>query len=154
VNAGILSLFEETFPPMVMGIASERIAMEPRTILRAEGFAILAAALAAYVVVLDGPLWLLAVLALAPDLSMVGYLAGPRIGSYAYNSVHTYVLPLVLGGAGFWIDAPLMMQVAAVWIGHIGADRLFGYGLKYASGFKDTHLGSHQPAPEAVIEAE
>ena len=135
-----------------MGTAHERFAMEPRTILRAEGLAILAGALAAYVVVLEGPLWLLAVLALAPDLSMVGYVAGPRIGSYAYNSVHTYVLPLVLGGAGFWIDDPLLMQVAAVWIGHIGADRLLGYGLKYASGFKDTHLGKHQPAPEVIAE--
>jgi len=64
--------------------------MRPRTILRIEGLTVLVAALAAYL----GPLWLLAVLALAPDLSMLGYLAGPRIGSYAYNLVHTYVLSL------------------------------------------------------------
>jgi hypothetical protein len=111
-------------------------------------------ALAAYLGPLDGPLWLLAVLALAPDVSMVGYLAGPRIGSYAYNLLHTYVLPLALGGAGLWLGAPLATQVAAIWTGHIGADRLFGYGLKHASGFKSTHLGNHQPAPEQVVESE
>ena len=28
-----------------------------------------------------------------------------------------------------------------IWIAHIGMDRMLGYGLKYASGFADTHLG-------------
>jgi hypothetical protein len=27
-----------------------------------------------------------------------------------------------------------------VLIGHVGMDRLVGYGLKHPSGFKDTHL--------------
>jgi hypothetical protein len=119
--------------------------MEPRHYLRVEGLAVLAGALAVYFV-LDGPLWLLAVLALAPDLSMLGYLAGPRIGSVVYNVVHTYAVPLAIGGVGYWIDNRLTLLVVAVWIGHVGADRLFGYGLKFESGFKDTHL-STQPAP-------
>jgi len=123
--------------------------MRPRTILRIEGLTVLVAALAAYL----GPLWLLAVLALALDLSMFGYLAGPRIGSYAYNLVHTYVLPLALGAAGPWTGAALATEVAAIRAGHIGADRLFGYGLKHASGFTDTHLGDHQPAPEPIVES-
>lgn len=89
----------------------------------------------------DGSLLLLAVLALAPDLSMLGYRRGPGVGSSTYNVVHTYVLPLALGGAGLWLAAPLAVQVAAVWLGHIGADRAFGFGLKYPSGFQDTHLG-------------
>ena len=33
------------------------------------------------------------------------------------------------------------MQIALIWGAHIGIDRLFGYGLKYPTGFKDTHLG-------------
>jgi uncharacterized protein DUF4260 len=37
--------------------------------------------------------------------------------------------------------APLAVGVASVWFAHIGMDRMAGYGLKYASGFKDTHLG-------------
>ena len=28
-----------------------------------------------------------------------------------------------------------------IWIAHVGFDRALGYGLKYASGFGDTHLG-------------
>jgi hypothetical protein len=123
--------------------------MEPRTFLRVEGGAALAVALGWYVT-LDGPLWLLAVLALAPDLSMLGYLAGPKVGSLSYNVVHTYTGPLALAAVGFWADARLALLVALVWVGHIGADRLFGYGLKFDSGFKQTHL-SAQPAPTAAF---
>lgn len=123
--------------------------MEPRTFLRIEGAAVLAVALGGYVA-LDGPLWLLAALALAPDLSMLGYLAGPRAGSLSYNVVHTYALSLALGSFGVWADVRVALLVALVWTGHIGADRLAGYGLKFESGFEDTHL-SRQPAPVAAF---
>jgi len=63
--------------------------MEPKQFLRVEGLAAFVGALGVYVA-FDGPLWLLAVLALAPDLSMIGYFAGPRIGSLVYNVFHTY----------------------------------------------------------------
>ncbi|MFC6905963.1 DUF4260 domain-containing protein [Halalkalicoccus tibetensis] len=119
--------------------------MEPRHFLRLEGLVVLVVTLGAYLW-LGGPLWLLAVLALAPDLSMLGYLAGPRVGSLTYNVVHTYALPLALGAASLWLASQLALLVALVWIGHIGADRLFGYGLKFESGFTDTHL-STQPVP-------
>ncbi|WP_080505175.1 DUF4260 domain-containing protein [Halorubrum aethiopicum] len=119
--------------------------MEPRTFLRIEGLAAVGLALGGYFT-LDGPIWLLVVLALAPDLSMLGYLVGPKLGSLSYNIVHTYTLPLTLGGFGFWVDVQLALLVALIWIGHIGADRLFGYGLKFESGFKNTHLTT-QPAP-------
>ncbi|MFT4891176.1 MAG: hypothetical protein ACI9YT_002100 [Halobacteriales archaeon] len=49
-------------------------------------------------------------------------------------------------GGPLWLLAVLALLVVAVWVGHIGADRLFGYGLKFESGFKETHL-SVQPAP-------
>ena len=124
--------------------------MEPRTLLRLEGLAVFALALAVYFA-LGGPIWLLAVLALAPDLSMLGYLGGPRVGSYCYNAVHTYTGPLVLGSAALWIDSRIALLVALIWAGHIGADRLVGYGLKFESGFKDTHLSS-QPAPVTAFE--
>jgi hypothetical protein len=123
--------------------------MEPRTFLRVEGLAALGLALGVYAT-LGGPLWLLLVLALAPDLSMLGYLAGPRVGSLVYNVVHTYTLPLALAGAGVWFSVDIAVLLAAIWTGHIGADRLFGYGLKFQSGFRDTHL-STQPAPTTLI---
>jgi len=123
--------------------------MEPRVFLRVEGLAALTIALWGYFT-LDGSIWLLIVLALAPDLSMIGYLAGPKVGSLSYNIVHTYTLPLVLGGFGFYADIRIALLVALIWAGHIGADRLVGYGLKFESGFKQTHLSS-QPVPTEVF---
>jgi hypothetical protein len=84
--------------------------------------------------------WLLVVLALAPDLSMVAYAAGPRVGAAAYDLVHTYALPVVLGAVGVVTDAGAATAVALIWLTHIGVDRALGYGLKYPSGFKGTHL--------------
>ena len=111
----------------------------PAVLLRCEGLAVLAAALVLY---FDrGFGWvLLLVLVLAPDLSMVGYLAGPTAGALAYNAVHTYVPAIVLGMVGILSDADLTVQLALIWLAHIGADRLLGYGLKYPASFKDTHL--------------
>ncbi len=45
-----------------------------------------------------------------------------------------------LAVAGVLADADVAIQVALVWLAHIGFDRFLGYGLKYPSGFKDTHL--------------
>jgi hypothetical protein len=85
---------------------------------------------------------------------MIGYLAGTRVGSLGYNVIHTYTLPLALGSLGFWADIRLALLIALIWAGHIGADRLVGYGLKFESGFKNTHL-STQPAPvEAFTKSE
>ena len=125
--------------------------MYPRILLRIEGLAVFLAALAVYFT-LDGPLWLFAILALAPDLSMVGYLAGPAVGSRLYNLFHTYTVPLAVAGVGVWAGATLAVLVATVWAGHIGADRLVGYGLKYEDDFKHTHLSDPQP-PESVVES-
>lgn len=127
--------------------------MYPRLLLRAEGLAAFVAATAAYFLWLDGPLWGYLALALAPDVAMLAYLAGPRAGSYAYNLAHTYAAPLALAGAALWLAVPAALLVALVWTAHIGADRLVGYGLKYPTAFGDTHLGrvgTAGPAPEDV----
>jgi hypothetical protein len=110
-----------------------------RGLLRAEGLVVFAAAIALYFDAGYG--WvLLVVLALAPDLSMLGYLAGPRAGAIAYDAVHAYALPIALAVVGVLAGFDLAVQLALIWVAHIGADRLIGYGLKYPSGFKDTHL--------------
>jgi Domain of unknown function (DUF4260) len=80
------------------------------------------------------------VLALAPDISLVGFAAGQRVGTAIYNAAHTYVVPVALGAIGVVAEMDLAIQVALVWLTHIGVDRTIGYGLKYPSGFKDTHL--------------
>ena len=111
----------------------------PGLLLRIEGFAVGSAALALY---FDGdhPWWLLVVLILAPDLAMLGYAAGPRVGAASYDLEHTYVGPLVLGAIGVLADVEACVALALIWGAHIGIDRLLGYGLKYPTGFKDTHL--------------
>lgn len=112
----------------------------PRLLLRLEGLAAALAAAWGYLV-LGGGRWVLVLVALAPDVSFLAYLAGPRIGAMIYNLAHTYVAPALLAAIGIWIDAPLLWQIALVWIIHIGADRALGYGLKYPDAFTNTHLG-------------
>jgi hypothetical protein len=93
--------------------------------------------------------WLLfAILFLTPDLFMLGYLINPRIGSATYNLVHTLTLPLALVLTSYLEHWPLTTALALIWTAHIALDRLLGYGLKYPSYFKDTHL-QHLPARSA-----
>ena len=115
------------------------LAALPRLLLHAEGAAVAVAAIALYFYA-DYPWWLLVVLVLAPDLSLGGYLAGRRVGSATYNAAHTYVAPVALGAIGVIAGADVAVQLALIWITHIGADRAVGYGLKYPTSFKETHL--------------
>ncbi len=85
--------------------------------------------------------WVLfVILFLALDLFMIGYLANPRLGSALYNLGHTLFIPLTLFAAAYCTHHPLLIAIALIWISHIALDRLLGYGLKYPSHFKDTHL--------------
>ena len=125
------------------------VAGVPRLVLRAEGAALLAAA--AFIYWQTGASWwLFAALFFAPDLSFLGYLAGPRLGAIVYNTAHTLVGPLALALAGLLLPAPGLTAAALIWIAHIGFDRLLGYGLKYGAGFGYTHLGpiGRSPAGE------
>jgi Domain of unknown function (DUF4260) len=111
----------------------------PRLLLRVEGAAVAVAAVTLYFYA-DFSWWLLLVLALAPDLSFIAFAAGPRAGTAAYDAAHTYVVPVALGAVGVVAETDLATQIALVWITHIGVDRAIGYGLKYPSAFRDTHL--------------
>ena len=109
-------------------------------ILRLEGFAAFAAAMAFYAH--TGFSWpAFALLFLAPDLSMLGYLVGPRAGALGYNLAHTYALALTLTLAGFVGGVPAAAAGGLIWIAHIGFDRALGDGLKYPTAFGDTPLG-------------
>ncbi len=109
-------------------------------LLRLEGLAFLVAAVAAFAA-LDGSWLLLAVLLLAPDLAMLGYLRGPRVGAALYNAAHTYPVPVAVGLFGLWAGSSLALHLALIWTAHIGMDRALGYGLKLPEGFRHTHLG-------------
>jgi hypothetical protein len=111
----------------------------PRALLHVEGLCLAAAAIALYFHA-DYPWWLLVALALAPDLAMLGYLAGPSIGAAAYDAAHTSSLPIALAAVGIIVDGRTAIELGLIWLTHIGVDRAVGYGLKYPTNMKDTHL--------------
>ncbi len=111
-----------------------------RTLLRLEGLTLFISMTALYGV-WGGSWWIYVALFLAPDLSFLGYLAGPRAGAIAYNAMHAYMLPLMLSFIGFALALPLTLSISMIWMAHIGIDRTLGFGLKYNAGFGFTHLG-------------
>ena len=111
-----------------------------RYTLRLEGLAMAVAAVATYAV-MGANWWLFVALILAPDLAILGMLAGGKTGARIYNLAHTYTGPALLAGIGLLAGWPVLVPLALVWIAHIGVDRALGYGLKYPSSFRATHLG-------------
>jgi hypothetical protein len=85
--------------------------------------------------------WVLPATFLLPDLSMLGYLAGPRVGAASYNTLHHKGLAIAVGVAGWLLGQPVLMLAGTVLLFHSAFDRMLGYGLKHATGFQDTHLG-------------
>lgn len=104
-----------------------------------EGLAIGAGSIMAYFLMHESGR-LLAMLILAPDLGMLGYLIKPKLGSLTYNLLHTYLWPIILGFLGVTMGYPTV-PVALIWAAHIGFDRALGFGLKYPTNFKDTDIG-------------
>ena len=108
--------------------------------LRAEGAAAFAAGLAGFLL-LGLPWWAFALLLIVPDLSMVGYLRGPRVGAILYNVVHDLATGVAVAGFGLAIGSVPLAAVGAILVAHSGMDRIAGYGLKFPDSFHDTHLG-------------
>ncbi|WP_245443939.1 DUF4260 domain-containing protein [Microvirga sp. KLBC 81] len=121
-------------------MTTRAVAGTPRLLLRLEGLVLLAGASWAFAHT-GQPWWLYAVLFFVPDVSFAAYAAGPRLGSMAYNALHSTIGPAILGLIGLALGHSLLIGIAAVWAAHVGFDRMLGYGLKYATGFSDTHLG-------------
>lgn len=113
----------------------------PRWLLRLEGLVVLVAGVVAYRAL--GGSWIaFAALFLVPDISLLGYFAGSRVGAISYNFVHTYLAPGVLAAFALIGGRPELWPICAIWFTHIGVDRALGLGLKYAAGFGFTHLGA------------
>jgi len=111
-----------------------------RTWLRLEGAAALAAGIALYGWL--GASWLAVLpLLLVPDISMVGYLRGPRLGAITYNLVHNWAIGIIVFGLGLASGIGAVSVAGAILIAHVGMDRALGYGLKLPTSFQDTHLG-------------
>ncbi|MBI3675115.1 MAG: DUF4260 domain-containing protein [Proteobacteria bacterium] len=111
-----------------------------RVLLRTEGLVLFVVALALYEKVYPD-WWLFLYLILVPDVSMFGYLAGPRFGALCYNTAHSTIGPLITAGFGLMTGWALLTGIGLIWAAHVGIDRALGYGLKYPTAFRDTHLG-------------
>ena len=120
--------------------AAPGVAGVPRALLRLEGFFVFALSVALYGR-LGESWWTFALLFFAPDLSFLGYLAGPRVGAMAYNAMHTTAGSVLLALIGFLAPYPPAVAIGLIWLAHCGFDRALGYGLKYEAGFRFTHLG-------------
>jgi hypothetical protein len=131
-----IAITQAPAPTPVAGMTTGAV----RTWLRLEGLAAFVIGLAVFGA--SGGNWLFVIpLLLLPDVSVIGYLAGPRIGTFTYNLVHNWVPGFVTLGIGLWLASPAITLAAAILIAHVGMDRAVGYGLKLPSSFQDTHLG-------------
>jgi Domain of unknown function (DUF4260) len=99
--------------------------------------------LGAWLAITSGIAWYwLLVFLLVPDISMLGYLAGPKIGAFTYNVVHHKALAVALFVAGAALGVPVLQFAGGVLLAHSSMDRVLGYGLKYPDAFSHTHLGT------------
>lgn len=123
-----------------------------RTLIRLEeGAQFVGCALALYWC--DVAWWWYLLLFIGPDISMLGYLAGPRVGAVSYNFFHHKALGAAIIISALALDHVLYLSLPAVldqqvWLpiglvlfGHSSMDRMLGYGLKFGDDFQHTHLG-------------
>lgn len=94
-----------------------------------------------YLFNLDLPVWAWALLFFAPDLSMLGYMAGTKTGAFCYNLVHHRGIAILILTIGLLLAKPEITVTGILLFAHSSFDRMLGYGLKHADDFKPTHLG-------------
>ncbi|WP_237087921.1 DUF4260 family protein [Paenibacillus crassostreae] len=70
----------------------------------------------------------------------MGYLINNKVGAILYNLIHTYTLAILVIICGLLLSSQLVLALGLILSSHIGMDRMVGYGLKYPTNFKDTHL--------------
>lgn len=110
-----------------------------KNILKLEEFLMLLLALYLYSF-LGYSWWLFAVLFLAFDIGMLGYLIDTKIGAFTYNMLHHKGLAIALYLAGSVSGISVLQFIGILLFAHSSFDRILGYGLKYSGNFKHTHL--------------
>lgn len=85
--------------------------------------------------------WVFPACILLPDISILAYIAGPKIGAMVYNFFHHKLVGIVLIILGYALIEPIIGLIGIILFGHSAMDRIFGFGLKYQDNFKNTHLG-------------
>jgi len=98
---------------------------------------------------LDLSVWYFFALILVPDIGMIGYVFGTKVGAISYNITHHRGIAILLYFVGSsFLYLPSLQLAGVIIFSHAAMDRIFGYGLKYNRyglkynrGFKFTHLG-------------
>lgn len=85
--------------------------------------------------------WYFPLLLLLPDFSMLGYVFNAKIGAICYNIFHHRGVAVIVYLLGSYLGNDVVQLCGIILFSHSAMDRMFGYGLKYESGFKYTHLG-------------
>jgi hypothetical protein len=116
------------------------VLLDPIRQRRIEATAILAAVVASYAH-LELSFGVFASCFFLPDLSILFYLANPRVGGAAYNLAHCFLWPVAIGAVGVLAASPLAQQLALIWAAHIAFDRAIGWGLKLEQSFCHTDMG-------------
>jgi hypothetical protein len=91
---------------------------------------------------LDYAWWWYPLFIFAPDLSMLGYLGGARLGALTYNFVHHKALGIAIFLVGTIFANQPVQLTGLILFGHSSMDRVLGYGLKYQDSFQHTHLST------------
>lgn len=124
-------------------MSDQSIISRPVYLLHAEALCVLVASCGAYHLLFPHHWVLFASLFLVPDLSLLTYMRGSgAAASVTYNGMHSYVLPGFLGILAPPFHSALLGELSLIWIAHISVDRVFGYGLKYSTSFRFTHIQS------------
>ena len=113
-----------------------------RNIIKVEEFAMLAISIYA-LYLFKSPWWYYLLMALGPDISMIGYAGGNKPGAILYNIFHHKAVAITVFMTGLMLNHVELQLAGIILFGHSSMDRAFGYGLKLKEGFKFTHLGQH-----------
>ena len=86
--------------------------------------------------------WLYLLLFFTPDVSIAAYALGNKPGAIMYNIFHHRAIAIVVAVVGWYLHNEYIVLAGLLLLAHASFDRIFGYGLKYFTGFKHTHLGN------------
>lgn len=111
-----------------------------KNLLKLEQLALLVFVIVLYSLLKLSWLWF-AILFLAPDIFMLGYLFGNKIGALTYNFIHNYAVTLLIVAIGYFSKNDILLMIGLIFTAHIAFDRILGFGLKKNDSFKSTHLG-------------
>jgi len=73
--------------------------------------------------------WIFPLFFFAPDLSMIGLLAGKRAGAIIYNLFHHKAIALTAYAAGSMLGFPVLSLIGVLMLGHSSFDRVCGFSL-------------------------